>query len=102
MAFRPGFGAAPATAKSDVDPLLLADIILNDMPQSGVSLQSGVTTNEEGAEVAVSFARSRIPSGYATIREPFLLPPGKYLAKVPLRVAGTNSLGFSRKEFTLE
>ena len=142
VAFRPGFGAAPATAKKEVEPLLLADIILNDVPQSGVSLQSGVTTTEEGAEVAVSFARaevipqlldarpaidlmfyifdehgatagfkaklvtfdaaSRVPSGYVTIREPFALPKGKYVAKVLLRVAGTNSLGFARREFTIE
>ncbi len=142
VAFRPGFGAAPAAAQREIDPLLLADIVLNDVPQSGVSLQSGVTTSAGIAEVAVSFARaevvpqlldarpaidlllyifdehgatagfkarllqfdaaSRVPSGYITIREPFSLPPGKYIAKFLLRVAGTNSLGFTRKEFTIE
>jgi len=142
VAFRPGFGEAPPTAKKEVDALLLADIILNDVPQSGVSLQSGVTTNDEGAEVAVSFARaevipqlldarpaidlmlyifdehgatagfkakvvtfdaaSRVPSGYVTIREPFPLPKGRYVAKVLLRISGTGSLGFARKEFTIE
>ena len=142
VSFRPGFGAAGNTAKKDVDPLLLADILLNDVPQSGVSLQAGVTPNEGGAEVAVSFARaevvpqlldarpaidlllyifdargatagfkaklvqfdgtSRVPSGYVTIRESFPLPPGKYVAKALLRVAGTSSLGFTRKEFTIE
>jgi VWFA-related protein len=143
VAFRPGFGA-PATpaAKKEVDSLLLADILLNDVPQSGVSLQSGVTPNEGGAEIAVSFARaevvpqlleaspaidlmfyvfdehgatagfkakrilfdatSRVSSGYVTIREPFSLPPGKYVAKALLRVAGTNSLGFTRKEFKVD
>jgi VWFA-related protein len=142
VTFRPGFGAAAPAAKKDVDSLLLADILLNDVPQSGVSLRSGVTAIEGGAEVAVSVARAevvpqlldgnpaidlllyvfdehgataafkskrvqfdaaaRIASGYITIREPFSLPPGKYVAKVLLRVAGTNSLGFTRKDFTVE
>ncbi len=143
VTFRPGFGAAATrSAKKEVDSLLLADILLNDVPQSGVSLQAGVTANDRGAEVAVSFARAevvpqlldaspaidlmlyvfdergatagfkskrlqfdgaaRVPSGYVTIREPFSLPPGKYVVKALLRVAGTSSLGFTRRELTVE
>jgi VWFA-related protein len=141
IAFRPGFGKAGA--KGDVDALELADIIINDVPQSGVTLNAGVTMLERTAEVAVSFARAevvpqllekapavdvmlylfdangatvgfkakrvsfdaaaRVNNGYVTIREPFDgLPPGRYAAKVLLRIAGTNALGFVRKDFTME
>lgn len=140
VTFRPGF-AAPV-GKKDVDALELADIVLNDVPQSGVTLDAGVTPNGGGAEVAVSFARAevvpqlsektpavdlllyvfdrtgatagfkakrisfdeaaRVSSGYVTVREPFDLPKGEYVAKVLLHVTGTSSLGFIRKAFIVE
>ncbi|MEK6374047.1 MAG: VWA domain-containing protein [Acidobacteriota bacterium] len=136
VSYREGFGLA--RLKSGIDPLQLADIIVNDVPQTGVTLDSGVTPYDGGAEVAMSFSRAevvpqlgpdaavdiliyifdehrvpagfkskrigfdsaaRIPSGYVTLREPFELPKGKYTAKVLLRISGTNSLGFIRRDF---
>ncbi|MGH9420152.1 MAG: hypothetical protein ACRD3J_09270, partial [Thermoanaerobaculia bacterium] len=140
VSYREGFGYVPQTSK--LDTLQLADIVLNDVPQSGVSLNSGVTPSEGGAQVAVSFANAevvpqlvegspniqillyifdehgvavgfkskqmsfnggaRVSSGYVTLREPFELPKGKYTAKVLLRITGTRSLGFVRRDFTVE
>jgi VWFA-related protein len=140
VSYREGFGytAEPAA----LDSLQIADIILNDVPQAGVSLQSAVTVTDGAAEVAVSFARAevvpqlvdaspsvelliyifdahggavdfkskriafngaaRVNSGYVTLREPFELPPGKYTAKVLLKIAGTKSMGFVKREFVVE
>jgi VWFA-related protein len=140
VSYREGFGSAPEPTA--LDALQLADIILNDMPQAGVSLQSGVTAADGAAELAVSFARAevvpqlvdaspavevlmyifdahggavdfkskrialtgaaRVNSGYVTLREPFALPPGKYTAKVLLRIAGTKSMGFVKRDFAVE
>jgi hypothetical protein len=139
VTFRPGFGAPPA--KREIDALQLADVVLNDVPQSGVTLQAGVTTYPDAAEVAVAFNRAevvpqltaqpavdvllyvfdehgatagfkskritfddaaRVAAGYVTVRETFPLPPGKYAAKALLHIAGTTSLGFARKDFTVE
>jgi VWFA-related protein len=140
VSYREGFGYTAEGAA--LDSLQLADIIINDVPQAGVSLQSAVTPSDGVAEVAVSVARAelvpqlvdaspsievllyifdahgaavdfkskriafnaaaRVPSGYVTLREPFELPPGKYTAKVLLRIAGTKSMGFVKREFTVE
>ncbi len=140
VSYREGFGYAEAPTA--IDSLQIADIILNDVPQAGVSLQSAVTLADSGAEVAVSFARAevvpqlvdaspsvevliyifdahggaveykskriaftgaaRVNSGYITLREPFELPPGKYTAKVLLRIAGTKSMGFIKRDFAVE
>lgn len=139
VSYREGFGyVAP---KPGVDSLQLADILLNDTPQAGVTLNAGVTTSDEGAEIAVAFSRAevvpqlaesspgvdvliyvldekgvagfkskrvsltgaaRVASGYITLREPFELPKGKYTAKILLRIAGTHSLGFVRRDFAVE
>jgi hypothetical protein len=37
-----------------------------------------------------------------TLREPFELAPGKYTAKVLLRIAGTKSMGFAKRDFAVE
>ncbi|MBV9071797.1 MAG: VWA domain-containing protein [Acidobacteria bacterium] len=140
VSYREGFGYAAESAA--IDSLQLADIILNDVPQAGLSLQSAVRPADGGAEVAVSFARAevvpqlvdaspavevllyifdahggavdfkskriaftgtaRVNTGYVTLREPFELPPGKYTAKVLLRVEGTKSMGFIKRDFTIE
>ncbi|HSY50816.1 MAG TPA: VWA domain-containing protein [Thermoanaerobaculia bacterium] len=140
VSYREGFGYTPR--KPALDSLQLADILLNDVPQAGVSLNAGVRTYEGGAEVAVSFARAevvpqlsdqspgvdillyifdehgravgfkakrinfsgagRVNTGYLTLREPFELPAGKYAAKVLLRITGTRSLGFVRRDFAVE
>jgi VWFA-related protein len=140
VTYREGFGYTPqATA---IDSLQLADILLNDVPQSGVALNAGVLMSPGNAEVAVSFARAevvpqlldkspdaeilmyifddhgnavaakarrisftgpgRVNTGYVTLRESFALPPGKYAAKVLLRISGTKSLGFVKRDFTME
>ena len=140
VSYREGFGYAAESGT--LDSLQLADIILNDVPQAGVSLQTAVTLGDSGAEVAVSFARAevvpqlldaspavevlmyifdarggavdfkskrisltgaaRVNSGYLTLREPFELPAGKYTAKVLLRIAGTKSMGFVKRDFAVE
>jgi VWFA-related protein len=140
VSYREGFGYA--SEPTALDSLQIADIILNDVPQAGVSLQSAVTPADGSAEVAVSFARAevvpqlveaspavdvlmyifdahggavdfkskrigfsgaaRVNSGYVTLREPFELPPGKYTAKVLLRIAGTKSMGFIKRDFAVE
>jgi VWFA-related protein len=140
VSYREGFGYVAES--NALDSLQLADIILNDVPQAGVSLQSSVTPSDGGAEVAVSFARAevvpqlvdaspsvevlmyvfdahggavdfkskrialtgaaRVNSGYVTLREPFELPPGKYTAKVLLRIAGTKAMGFVKRDFIVE
>lgn len=140
VSYREGFGYTPQ--KAGLDSLQLADILLNDVPQAGVSLNAGVKPSEGGAEVAVSFGRAevvpqlvdqspsvevllyvfdergravgfkakrinfsgagRVNTGYLTLREPFELPPGKYAAKILLRISGTRSLGFARRDFTVE
>jgi VWFA-related protein len=58
VTFRPGFGAPPV--KKEIDALQLADVVLNDVPQSGVTLQAGVTTYPDAAEVAVAFNRAEV------------------------------------------
>jgi hypothetical protein len=58
VSFRPGFGA-PAK-KGPVDPLQLADIMLNDIPQNGLTLKSGVTVSKGAAEIAVAFKRAEV------------------------------------------
>lgn len=58
VSFRPGFGA-PAK-RGPADPLQLADIMLNDVPQSGLTVKSGVTMSDDAAEVAVAFNRAEV------------------------------------------
>lgn len=140
VSYREGFGYV--SQKAALDSLQLADILLNDVPQSGVSLSAGVRTSESGAEVAVSFSRAevvpqladaspsaellfyvfdqhgiavafkakrisfsgpgKVATGYLTVLEPFELPKGKYSTKVLLRITGTRSLGFVRRDFSVE
>jgi VWFA-related protein len=142
VSFREGFGYTPPQKTTDLDALQLADILLNDVPQAGVSLTGGVRTSEGQAEVAVSFGRAevvpqlvdptpsvellfyifdehgaavgfkakrinlsgkaRVNTGYLTLNEPFALPKGKYTSKVLLRISGTRSMGFVRRDFTVD
>ncbi|HEX7677518.1 MAG TPA: hypothetical protein VF713_05300, partial [Thermoanaerobaculia bacterium] len=141
VSFREGFGYT-TTKTAEIDALQLADILLNDVPQAGVSLTGGVRTSEGQAEVAVSFGRAevvpqlvdsspsvkllfyifdehgaavgfkakrinfsgkaRVNTGYLTLNEPFALPKGKYTSKVLLRISGTRSMGFVRRDFTVD
>ena len=139
VSYREGFGYVARS--SGIDALQLADILINDVPQTGVTLDAGVRPHEGGAEVVLSFARAevvpqlgreasveifiylfdergvsvafkskgiafdaaaRINSGSITLREPFELPKGRYSAKVLLRISGTSSLGFARRDFEVE
>ena len=58
VSFREGFGYVPRAP--DVDALQLADILLNDVPQAGVTLEAGVTTDGGVAVVAVAFSRAEV------------------------------------------
>lgn len=58
--YRTGFGAA--SAKKTNDQLVLADIVTNDVEQSGVDLESFVTAVKTGAEFSVRFPREQIVS----------------------------------------
>jgi VWFA-related protein len=46
--------------------------------------------------------KARVPTGYLTLNEPFQLPKGIYTAKVLLRISGTRSMGFVRRDFTVD
>jgi VWFA-related protein len=41
VSYRTGFSTTPAPAKANIDPLRLADILLNDTPQSGIAPKIG-------------------------------------------------------------
>lgn len=64
--------------------------------------------NDRGGAVGFKAKRinftgaGRVTTGYLTLNEPFDLPKGKYIAKVLLRISGTKSLGFVRRDFTVD
>jgi VWFA-related protein len=58
VTFRPGFGAP--VKKGPVDALQLADIMLNDVPQNGLTVKAGVTVSETATEIAVAFNRAEV------------------------------------------
>lgn len=60
VTFRPGFGRAGE--KREVDALQIADILLNDLPQNGVTMKSGVRAGAGGADVSVTFSPSELAS----------------------------------------
>jgi VWFA-related protein len=135
--------ATEADAADSGDPLRLADIVMNDIPQTGVTTKAAVETAAGKATVAVDVAAGEVmaQSGGMTLQgeayfyvfsgtgavafdrklitiepraaaelatrpvrasETFDLPPGRYVAKILLRFASTNTLGFSRtEEFTV-
>jgi len=113
---------------SATDGLRLADIIQNDMPQSGVSVTAKATTAARRATVtvdippaelsalggndgdaliyiysgtaAVAFQQKAIGVDRAQLTQDFELPPGRYAAKVLVRWDG--ALGYARTDFTVE
>jgi VWFA-related protein len=135
VSYRTGFGK-PAPHR-DLDPLQLADIVINDIPQNGLSLRLQTAPNEiailfRPAEVVaqlapekpwveamlyvfdehggtVLFRSKRLPfdaksapkEGVAGVREKTKLPPGRYVVKALLHVAGTQSVGFARGELVV-
>ena len=58
--YRTGFGA-PAPKRAN-DQLVLADIVTNDVEQSGIDLESFVTPGKTGAELSIRFPRAQIAS----------------------------------------
>ncbi len=135
VSYRTGFGK-PAPQR-EMDSLQLADIVVNDIPQNGLSLRLEATPKEidvlfRPAEVVaqlvpakpyveamlyvfddhggtVLFRSKRLPfdagsaprAGVAGMRERIKLPPGKYVVKALLYVAGTQSAGFARAELVV-
>jgi len=135
VSYRTGF-AKPAPRR-EIDSLQLADIVVNDLPQNGLSLRLETTPREiailfRPAEVVaqlvpetpyveamlyvldehggtVLFRSKRLPfdagsaprAGVAGVREKVKLPPGKYVVKALMHVAGTQSLGFARAELVI-
>jgi len=132
VSYRTGFGK-PAPHR-DLDPLQLADIVINDIPQNGLSLKLETTPKEiailfRPAEIVaqltpekpyveamlyvfdehggtVLFRSKRLPfdarsapkAGLAGVREKTKLPPGRYVVKALMHVAGTQSVGFARAD----
>jgi len=69
------------------------------------NLQIVLRRSEKKIEVAKRInltGPARVTTGYLTLNEPFELPKGKYAAKVLLRISGTKSLGFVRRDFTID
>lgn len=136
VTYRPSYSSAVPNA-STIDGLRIADILENDIPQSGVTMAiatRGKSVDVEvparelmalghpaGAEaeallyvyagrriVAFKDKRIRIDAARADAAKPihvvdtFDLPPGRYVAKVLLRVDGTDALGFARTPMNIE
>jgi VWFA-related protein len=123
VAYRQGFGTGEPS--KDVDPLQMADIVLHDIPQNAFTVKldaspSALTMTVPREEIAASSsidvlfyvfaadgtavvgAERNIDASKNSAEEPLHLPAGRYVAKVIARVHGTASLGFARKEFTVE
>ena len=136
VSYREGFGYAKASG--DVDPLRLADVLVNDIPQTGLRVATKFAPRAGGAELelalfpqeiapqlvdktpyvdallyvfdgngATVMAKSRRIRFDATLRarqEPIILretfdaAPGRYVVKVLAHVAGTQSMGFAKRE----
>ncbi|HXH92455.1 MAG TPA: VWA domain-containing protein [Thermoanaerobaculia bacterium] len=58
VSYREGFGYVPPG--KNVDALQLADILLNDVPQSGATLDAGVTSADGTSVLAVAFNRAEV------------------------------------------
>jgi VWFA-related protein len=120
--------AATMPKPSATDGLRLADILQNDIPQTGVSVTATAAAAARGATVtvdiptaelkalggargdaliyiysgaaAVAFEQKAIDAGNARLTQTFALPPGRYAAKVLVRWDG--ALGFARTDFMVE
>jgi len=119
--YRRGFSRTVAKP-STIDALVLADILMNDIPQSGVApaisfgdeheINVGVPASAVagGGDVevilyvfdakgaAVEFKQKRITTA-GIVRTKLDLAPGTYVAKALLRVG--DSLGFARQQFVV-
>lgn len=122
------------------DGLFLADTILNDIPQSGLTLDVSVNgkwiaasvpgvellaLNEHRVKLDVYFyvfgeddrpvawnrlqiavdiekGREFLSANPYTMRQEFVLEPGRYVAKALVRIVGTDRIGFQRVPFEVE
>lgn len=128
VAYRDGFGAAVKNAS--VDRLQLADILVNEIPQSGVRVALRAAPNgievvvpradvvaQAGASAfvdvwlyvfdasgATAFVKSaKLPAGdEIALRVRPSLPAGKYVAKAVVQIESTPSTGFARSEFEVQ
>jgi len=136
VTYRPSYSSTvPKT--STIDALRVADILENDIPQTGVTtsiaargktidvevparelIALGRPANAEAEAMLyvysgrsiVAFKDKRISIDAARadatkpvhVVETFDLPPGHYVAKVLLRVDGTDALGFARTPMNVE
>lgn len=57
--YRTGYGVT-APARKGVDQLVLADIVTNDVPQSGIDLDGFVKPAKGGAELSIRFPREQV------------------------------------------
>jgi VWFA-related protein len=136
VTYRPSYSSAVPKA-STIDALRVADILENDIPQTGVTtsiaahgktidvevsarelIALGRPANAEAEALLyvysgrriVAFKDKRISIDAARadatkpvhVIESFDLPPGRYTAKVLLRVDGTDALGFARTQMIVE
>jgi VWFA-related protein len=135
VSYRTGFGKP--SPRRELDPLQLADVVINDIPQNGLSLKLETSPKEiailfRPAEVVaqlvpgkpyveamlyvfdehggtVLFRSKRLPfdaksapkGGVAGVRETAKLPPGRYVVKALMHVAGTQAVGFARSEMVV-
>ena len=129
VSYRQGFGKA--SPPSTVDPLQLADIIINDIPQTGVRMKLGVQSRDlilsmekddvmpqlkpktpfvdvvlyvfdrAGAAVLTKNMRFDPRTEPLLFRQTLDLPAGGYTAKAVASIAGTTSVGFARADFTV-
>jgi VWFA-related protein len=56
--YRTGYGVT--TTRKDVDQLVLADIVTNDVPQSGIDLDGFIKPAKDGAELTLRFPREQV------------------------------------------
>jgi hypothetical protein len=140
--YRKSYTIAPESAA--VDGLFLADALVNDIPQNGVTLDVSVKVDRTNVAVAASIpgnellalgsgapllldvfhyvfndrnliagwsharlsldlakGREFLSANAYTVREEFALQPGRYAAKVLVRVAGAGVTGFRRTDFVV-
>jgi VWFA-related protein len=114
VSFRRGF--ATSLPEAPVDSLQLADVVMNDVPQTGVAATltprpNGVTVDvpKAGAATLMLYVfdakgeivdyREKAIGDAVRYDESFDLPPGEYVAKALLRAGKT--LGLSRASFTV-
>jgi VWFA-related protein len=135
VTYRPSYSTT-LPRPSPTDGLRLADILENDIPQTGMSATLSVTQKTVDVTVPpgelVALAGQGVTAGEALIyifsgrhvaafsnehltidparadlsrplhlTHTFDLPPGHYVAKVLLRVDGSDALGFARNDFTI-